>query len=391
MEIITGIEEIDNQHKELFNRVKMLHESYLNETNKEKLIETFNYIKTYINDHIKLEENYMIKFDYPNYKRHMDSHAEFIKKYSALEKLFKQDGTSSDFTLDFNVAIIDWLKVHVLHEDKVLADFILEKQSHPGQKTDFNEEFFKVQKYDFWAKITFSKQPLNIFNAQDLINLEKIIRELTNYKSLKLIVFESDQKVFSAGVDVAEHLPEKVHEMLKAFNKLFNTLISLEIPTLSLVKSGCFGGGSEFALFCDFVLATEEAYFSQPEICLGCFPTLSMAHLPYLTGNKKALEMVLTGEKIAAYDALRAGLINHVFPEEIFDVKAQAFINSIISNSAEVIKTTLKAYKKINYADLKGKIDLSEKIFVEELINLPDYKEGAESFIENRAPVWQKS
>jgi cyclohexa-1,5-dienecarbonyl-CoA hydratase len=247
----------------------------------------------------------------------------------------------------------------------------------------------KIKKTDFWAKITFSKPPLNIFNAEDLIYLEKILQELKNQEKLKLIIFDSDQKVFSAGVDVADHLPEKAPEMLKAFHKLFIAMIDLEIPTLAMVKSACLGGGSEFALFCDFVLASENVCFAQPEIKLACFPPLSMAHLAYLTGNKKALELILTGEKISAKDALRAGLVNHVFSEEEFDDKAEEFINSITQNSSSIIRTTLKTYKKINYADLKEKIELSEKIFLEELIKLEDYPEGTNSFLEKRLPVWK--
>jgi len=247
----------------------------------------------------------------------------------------------------------------------------------------------KLKQSDFLAKITFSKPPLNIFKIEDLIYLEKTLQELKNQENLRLIVFESDQKVFSAGVDIADHLPETATEMMKAFHKLFLTLIDLEIPTLSLVKGACLGGGSEFALFCDFVLATEKASFAQPEIKLAYFPPLSMAHLTYLTGNKKALELILTGENLSAKDALNAGLINHVFSEEEFDKKADQFINSITQNSTSVIRTTLKAYKKINYKDLKEKLEFAEKVFLEKLLKLEDCREGTNSFLEKRHPVWK--
>jgi len=249
--------------------------------------------------------------------------------------------------------------------------------------------YIKIKKTDFLTKITFSKPPLNIFETKDLIFLEKTLQELKKQEKLRLIVFESDQKVFSAGVDVAEHLPEKAPEMFKAFHKLFLTLLNLDIPTLALTKGACFGGGSEFALFCDFTLASENAYFAKPEIKLGCYPPLSMAHLSYLTGNKKALELILTGENLSAEDALKIGLINHVFSEEDFDQKADEFINSITQNSSSVIRTTLKAYKKINYADFQEKLELADKFFKEELIKLEDYIEGANSFLEKRSPVWK--
>ena len=123
MDLITGNEKIDLQHMELVARIKMLHESYLSETNTEKLIETFNYIKSYINEHFATEENYMIKHNYPHYERHLN-----------LEKLFKKDGLSSDFSLDFNVRIIEWLRDHVRKEDVILANFIREKEANSKEK-----------------------------------------------------------------------------------------------------------------------------------------------------------------------------------------------------------------------------------------------------------------
>lgn len=248
---------------------------------------------------------------------------------------------------------------------------------------------FNIKNDSYYTKITFSKPPLNILNAEDIVFLNKILQSLKNDKYLKLVIFDSDQKVFSAGVDVAEHLPDKIPEVIWAFNELFITLIELEIPTLALVKSECMGGGSEFALFCDFVLASENAYFVQPEIKLACFPPLSVAHLAYLTGNKKALEIILTGEKFSAREALQAGLVNKVFSKEEFNEKSEEFINSIIFNSSSVIRTTLKAYKKINYEGLKEKIELSNKIFLEELVKLEDYSEGIRSFFEKRPPFWK--
>ena len=248
---------------------------------------------------------------------------------------------------------------------------------------------FILKSFDGYTKITFSKPPLNIFNTKDLSELCKILQNMAFQDELKLIVFDSDQKVFSAGVDILDHAPLKALEVISAFNELFLTLMNLEIPTLALVKSGCMGGGSEFALFCDFVLASENAYFAQPEIKLACFPPLSIAHLGYVTGSKKALELILTGEKVSAKDALQAGLVNQVFLEKEFDQKAEEFINSITCNSLSVIKTTLKTFKKLNYTGLKEKIEHTEKVFLEELIKLEDYSEGIKSFFEKRPPEWK--
>lgn len=135
MELITGIEKIDLQHMELVARIKMLHESFLNGSNAEKLVETFEYVRCYINEHFSTEENEMIKLNYPHYERHLKAHSDFTEDYMKLEELFKQDGTSSNFNLDFNVTLIEWMRNHVLSEDKILADFIREKEGHVKPET----------------------------------------------------------------------------------------------------------------------------------------------------------------------------------------------------------------------------------------------------------------
>lgn len=247
----------------------------------------------------------------------------------------------------------------------------------------------KLEKTEFTAKITLSKPPLNVLDIQDLIELEEILQGLNNQEKLKLIILESDQKVFSAGVNISEHSREKISELLKTFHSVFFTLMDLKIPTLCLVKSGALGGGAELALFCDLVVASKNAYFSHPEIKLGCFPPVSLVSLGQIN-PKKALEIILTGEKLTAKQALEAGLINHVFTDEDFKEKTQELINSIISNSSSVILTTLKAFKRTNYTGLKEKLELSEKIYLEELMELEDSKEGIESFLEKRKPVWKE-
>lgn len=138
MELITGIEKIDLQHMELIARIKMLHESFLNGTNPEKVIETFNYINCYINEHFITEENYMIELNYPHYERHLKAHKDFIADYLKLENLFNKEGASSDFNLDFNVQLIDWMKKHVLEEDIILANFICEKKEYSENNINKN-------------------------------------------------------------------------------------------------------------------------------------------------------------------------------------------------------------------------------------------------------------
>ena len=127
-ELITGVEKIDLQHMELIARIKSLHESYLNGTSTEKLAETLEYLKCYVVEHFRTEEKYMKEFDYPNYERHAGIHKKFVEDFLVLSAKFRQEGISPDFNLDFNIKLIDWMRNHVLGEDKELADFLRSEQ-----------------------------------------------------------------------------------------------------------------------------------------------------------------------------------------------------------------------------------------------------------------------
>lgn len=123
-DLITGVEKIDIQHMELVARIKALHESYLNGTSAEKLAETLEYLKCYVIEHFTTEEKYMRELNYPHYERHTQIHRQFVEEFLLLLAEFRQKGISSDFNLNFNVKLIDWIKDHVLGEDKEMAAFI---------------------------------------------------------------------------------------------------------------------------------------------------------------------------------------------------------------------------------------------------------------------------
>ena len=139
MELITGVEKIDLQHMELVSRIRTLHESYLNGTSAEKLAETMEYLKCYVAEHFSTEEKYMKEHNYPYYERHTKIHREFVEDFSKLTAEFKQKGLSADFNLDFNVKLIEWMKSHVLGEDKALADFIRCDKAIDINKNNSNE------------------------------------------------------------------------------------------------------------------------------------------------------------------------------------------------------------------------------------------------------------
>ena len=105
-------------------------------------------------------------------------------------------------------------------------------------------------------------------------------------------------RAFSAGVDVADHAPDKIETILEAFHRVILRIRRSDCIAIAAIHGYTLGGGAELAMMCDFIVAAEDGQIGQPEISLGCYPPVAVAHLPGAIGLHKASEMVLLGEPI---------------------------------------------------------------------------------------------
>lgn len=128
-DLITDVEEIDSQHSELFRRVENLYESYVKGSDKQEIRKMLDFLGNYALEHFKSEEKCMVEYNYPAFKEHKKNHDSFKKEYIELAQKFITEGLNPDFTLDFNVKIINWINKHIYNEDKILAAFIKQKQN----------------------------------------------------------------------------------------------------------------------------------------------------------------------------------------------------------------------------------------------------------------------
>mgnify|MGYP001051472620 CR=1 FL=1 len=123
-------------------------------------------------------------------------------------------------------------------------------------------------------------------------------------------------KAFCAGVEVKDHLGDRLPKMVEAFNKLFISLVEVDKPTIAVVNGVALGGGCEVVAGCDMAIASEKAQFGQPEIKLGVYPGPAVVLFPRLMGRKKAFELIVSGDNINAKEAERIGLVNKAVPED---------------------------------------------------------------------------
>lgn len=240
------------------------------------------------------------------------------------------------------------------------------------------------------ARITLNHPPLNIIDIPMMRELRGALSHIGPMASAKLLIINHLGKAFSAGVSIQDHTPDKVDQMLEEFHGIFRILNSLNIPTLALVDGMALGGGCELAVFCDIVLASDRAAFGQPEIKVGVFPPVAAVLFPHLVGRNKTLELLLSGEIVSADEAKAIGLINKVFPAEGFREQCEAFVRKLTSLSGIVLRLTKRAVDRGLHGDFKDSLLAVEQIYLRELMTTEDAREGLNSFLEKRAPVWRE-
>src|SRR5437899_4380603 len=164
------------------------------------------------------------------------------------------------------------------------------------------------------ASIVLNRPPLNIINLEMLAELNAAWSEVEDLKAQVAVFSAAGDRAFSAGVDVADHMPGKIEGMIEKFHHLIRRIRKSDCVTIAAIHGYTFGGGAELAMVCDLVIAAGETQIGQPEISLGCYPPVAAAYLPGAIGFHKASEMVLMCEPIHPAAAERERLGNWVVP-----------------------------------------------------------------------------
>ena len=248
----------------------------------------------------------------------------------------------------------------------------------------------KFDMADRVARITFARPPLNVLNIVMMREIVDALNVCGQQRNLTAIVFDAseDTRAFSAGVAVEEHVPETVFQMLDTFHSIFRTLPQVAKPTVAVVDGPALGGGCEIVCACDVVIASEQARFGQPEIKLGVFPPVAAILLPRIIGERKARELILTGELIDADEALRLGLVNYVVPSNELAAKTESVLAKLRDLSASALSMTRTALDLAAHGGFESSLTNVENLYLHELMKTEDAEEGVRAFMEKRKPEW---
>lgn len=221
---------------------------------------------------------------------------------------------------------------------------------------------------------------LNALDADMVGQLAATLAECAADDAVKVVVLCGAGRAFSAGYDLAEGAPgprsaDDWHQELERDLALTLQLWSLPKPTIARVHGWCLGGALDLAIACDLVVASEEARFGVPEIRYGSGPVTLL--LPFVIGQKKANELLLTGEDVDATTAERLGLVNTVVPVAELDAEVGRLVARIAPTPLPVLRLTKLALTRA-YEAMGLRVAQSANLDLGAILNAADTPEQRE-------------
>lgn len=228
----------------------------------------------------------------------------------------------------------------------------------------------------------------NALNTKTLEEIQAAATQLhTQADARVLLLTGTGQKAFVAGADIKE-MHSKTAIEGQAFGhkgmQAFRSLELLPIPVIAVVQGFALGGGCELALSCDWIIASEQAQFGQPEVALGVTPGFGgTQRLSRLIGRSKALELLVSGRRIDANTALAWGLVNHVYPADELMTEALKIAREIAAQAPLAVQMCKQLVIRGQDLELETACLLEEQAFGLSF-STADQKEGMAAFVEKR-------
>ncbi len=242
------------------------------------------------------------------------------------------------------------------------------------------------------ALIRFNRpQVMNALSNESMRQLEQHLLALDADPEVHVIVVTGNEKAFAAGADITAMAE---FDYAKVYNEDYITrhweaVRRVRKPVIAAVSGYALGGGCEFAMMCDMIIAADTARFGQPEITIGTIPGMGgTQRLPRAVGKAKAMDWCLTGRFISAQEAEAAGLVSRVVP-------AAELMQTTLETAGKIAAWSLPAVLKIKEAiNAAYEMPLAQGLLFERrefhaTFALEDRREGMRAFVEKRKPEFR--
>lgn len=233
--------------------------------------------------------------------------------------------------------------------------------------------------------------PVNAVNARMHEELGRVFVDLQRDEDSDLIILTGAGRAFCAGGDmdwfdemIAD--PAKFRAIAPEGKRIVSTLLELEKPIICRLNGAAAGLGATIALFCDVIIASEDAVIGDPHVKVGLVAGDGGAVIwPQLVGFAKAKELLMTGDMLSGREAMDIGLINYAVPADQLDAKVSELAGKILSNPKWAVRWT-KTAANITLREIAVKV-MDAAIAYEAITNtMEDRKEAVAAFKEKRAP-----
>ncbi|MDF2811878.1 MAG: enoyl-CoA hydratase [Microvirga sp.] len=235
-------------------------------------------------------------------------------------------------------------------------------------------------------------QALNALNSTLLTEVNRALDEFEADRNVGCIVITGSEKAFAAGADIKEMSELSYPDTyVDDFFAGWDRVASRRKPMIAAVAGFALGGGCEFAMMCDFIIAADTAKFGQPEIKLGVMPGMGgTQRLTRLIGRAKAMDMCLTGRMMGAEEAERSGLVARIVPAADLVADAIKTAETIASMSRPAVMMTKESVHRADETSLAEGVRFERRVF-HAMFGTDDQREGMKAFIEKRAPQFKSS
>lgn len=241
------------------------------------------------------------------------------------------------------------------------------------------------------AVVTLNRpQVLNALSYGVMERLVAALERLDRDPAVRAVVLTGAGRAFAAGADIKELEGATIMEMATSGQMpRWDRLRRIAKPVIAAVNGFALGGGCELAMACDILVAAESAVFGQPEIDIGVMPGAGgTQRLTRAVGKALAMDMVLTGRRLTAREALAHGLVSRVVPDEACLDEALAVARAIAAKAPLAVALAKEGVSRALDMSLEAGLDYERKLFYL-LFGTEDQKEGMRAFREKRKPEFR--
>ncbi len=242
------------------------------------------------------------------------------------------------------------------------------------------------------ARITMNRpKKRNALSLDHMRELNDCLEAIGEAREAQVVILAGNGPAFSAGHDLSEMIgrdPATYRLIFDVCCELMEKIQAIPQPVIAMVHGIATAAGCQLAATCDLVVAAEEARFATPGVKIGLFCSTPMVALSRAIGQKKAMEMLLTGAFISADEALAEGLVNKVVPAAEVDAETRRLAEKICESSPLVVGVGKQAF----YRQVEMPVEQAYA-YTKEIMSFnasfADAQEGMGAFLEKRKPEWK--